>query len=1332
MKNFSLADIPEFSKKERIVVVGIIGKSPYRYPNKTTPLFSSSATEENGIQCQWDERHNTLFLHAITYLDTKQLATLTASLNENSNSTEKDADASHWLVAAGELTAEACKAMALMFHLCHIVVLSSPTPVFDLGYLQLFKAIDAYRTELAPRTSAAVSFLGGAWEAHGRSCCPRLLFHFRRAPRALARNPAGLKRLEHAVEDQLYFILRKARIITNVCAKSLFAIPKNEEFVYMSAEEAPCARDVSALVRGLVRRCAGVEPIDNRPERGGLRQFIQGHVDLAFGEGFDDNVGKYAMSTSFFELPAASTWRSAAQALAPLYLESPAAEGGALHDSLATDVRFSHARCAKVLPIAQASYAEGLPAHYSSQHHAHKVSVALGVLHTMARGPVAGAAEARLRAACTAAWRSRSLCEAPSLTAHPCIHPEHDNSKEHSSGVRYISACNCGRSKCSRDDPYTVKAANCTFYTTAAVECGVCSTLTSVAFPVFTPSTPTYRYSYSMCSRDDPYTVKAANCTFYTTAAVECGVCSTLTSVAFPVFTPSTPTYRYSYSMCSRDDPYTVKAANCTFYTTAAVECGVCSTLTSVAFPVFTPSTPTYRYSYSMCSRDDPYTVKAANCTFYTTAAVESGVCSTLTSVAFPVFTPSTPTYRYSYSMCSRDDPYTVKAANCTFYTTAAVECGVCSTLTSVAFPVFTPSTPTYRYSYSMCSRDDPYTVKAANCTFYTTAAVECGVCSTLTSVAFPVFTPSTPTYRYSYSMCSRDDPYTVKAANCTFYTTVAVEYSYSMCSRDDPYTVKAANCTFYTTAAVESGVCSTLTSVAFPVFTPSTPTYRYSYSKCSRDDPYTVKAANCTFYTTAAVECGVCSTLTSVAFPVFTPSTPTYRYSYSMCSRDDPYTVKAANCTFYTTAAVESGVCSTLTSVAFPVFTPSTPTYRYSYSKCSRDDPYTVKAANCTFYTTAAVECGVCSTLTSVAFPVFTPSTPTYRYSYSMCSRDDPYTVKAANCTFYTTAAVECGVCSTLTSVAFPVFTPSTPTYRAASVKAGSQEAELEPRASDGNSGCSGWSAGDALSPGSGEEESGPQYLVPARDNEKVITRQPSTTEYLPGMLHTASPQGLLPAFSSWSLVCLGASSLYSHSLGLPEHLQPGLLPHTNYLLPWDARVRMEQVSAWRAAQASARGRGKATAPHHLTVKIFLGFEYECPRGHRFMMSSPDTVVNGGGGACGRDAGAAGARLAASDMPLYSPCLCRGTNTMLAQLMRVHVVTPKAPVHVTLDPKVQPVTGGPIFVPEPAGSEPIELSGSAYWVLRLPYIYADERGPLPRPRQASGLLLAPLLGLRE
>lgn len=306
---------------------------------------------------------------------------------------------------------------------------------------------------------------------------------------------------------------------------------------------------------------------------------------------------------------------------------------------------------------------------------------------------------------------------------------------------------------------------------------------------------------------------------------------------------------------------------------------------------------------------------------------------------------------------------------------------------------------------------------------------------------------------------------------------------------------------------------------------------------------------------------------------------------------------------------------------------------------------------------------------------------------------------------------------------------------------------------ASDEDNNWSAPDAPDALSPGSHPDEEDEQhssqdrYLVPLRGDsacEKVMSRQPSTTEYLPGMVHTLSPSGLLPAFPSWSLVCLGASSLYSHNIGLPEHLQPGFLPHTNYLLPWDCAVRMEAVSVWRMALASTRGRGKGAGPHHMTVKIFIGFEYECPRGHRFMMSSPDSVVAGGGG--GGGPGGAGARLAASDMPLWAACACRAPPPHRAQLTRVHVVTPKAPLHVTLDPKVQPLSGGPIFTPLPAGSAAVKLSASAYWVLRLPFMYCDERGPLPRPRSspphghapphapphAPGTLIAPLFGLQD
>lgn len=58
------------------------------------------------------------------------------------------------------------------------------------------------------------------------------------------------------------------------------------------------------------------------------------------------------------------------------------------------------------------------------------------------------------------------------------------------------------------------------------------------------------------------------------------------------------------------------------------------------------------------------------------------------------------------------------------------------------------------------------------------------------------------------------------------------------------------------------------------------------------------------------------------------------------------------------------------------------------------------------------------------------------------------------------------------------------------------------------------------------GEEES-------EEAKDKCIYRQPSTTEYLSGMVHALSPPGLLPTFPSWSLVCVGHSSVYSHNSG-------------------------------------------------------------------------------------------------------------------------------------------------------------------------------------------------------
>lgn len=103
--------------------------------------------------------------------------------------------------------------------------------------------------------------------------------------------------------------------------------------------------------------------------------------------------------------------------------------------------------------------------------------------------------------------------------------------------------------------------------------------------------------------------------------------------------------------------------------------------------------------------------------------------------------------------------------------------------------------------------------------------------------------------------------------------------------------------------------------------------------------------------------------------------------------------------------------------------------------------------------------------------------------------------------------------------------------------------------------------------------------------------------------------------------------------------------------------------------------------------------------------------------------------------MPLYFPCPCRTKKFDVAQLMRVHVVTPKAPVNVSLDPKVRTGDGDYVFI---LGSVP-KLTQSAYWMLRLPYVYEGDDGPIPTPTEITatnalsyGCLMAGMFGVSE
>lgn len=373
--------------------------------------------------------------------------------------------------------------------------------------------------------------------------------------------------------------------------------------------------------------------------------------------------------------------------------------------------------------------------------------------------------------------------------------------------------------------------------------------------------------------------------------------------------------------------------------------------------------------------------------------------------------------------------------------------------------------------------------------------------------------------------------------------------------------------------------------------------------------------------------------------------------------------------------------------------------------------------------------------------------------------ARDDPFTLADANCGFYAELEEDC--CKDLEHVAFPAYEQASADFTAKTTgltRSASSLKELKAAAAAAASSAAKDGGAIASSSADGAEKALESLDLnaadPAKDTLATLALTSSSAaakrqslgaaaaavECIAHMLTKETPPGKLPAVASWSLVLLGNSSLYSHTTGVQ---QPGFASSSKFLLPWDIPLKRAQWKdiqenwpnlADNALKKSSFNPGGKGLDMGLTVKIFLGIEYECPRGHRFMAAGPDKAQKSVSGPSLRDAAF---RVVGSDMPLYMPCaLCRpaGRGPLTAQLMRVHIVTPKAPMHVTLFPQVVPCPNGPVFYT--GWPQPVKLSISSYWVLRLPAIYWGEEGshlpPVEPPPLAYGLLLKGLLGVTE
>lgn len=558
----SLNELEEKLKTRSCLVVSFFGKTPHAAKNSKgsyiddfvgREVFSVPSSDigdkdesSNLIEGYFDNDRDVVFLHMVSWMDTFAIA-------------EKCKEAEDYLVHKSFLSFwsgrryEHALSLLFLFHVSHILVCCQPGHTFDISYIHLFKSLDNLRAKIQPAVSEVLKQIPGLskdWINHGRPCSPRVLFLFLSAPVAL-RGSRGLKderrdakphkhppikRLEFSLEDQIYRILRKARIITNISANSLFAVPSNQEFVYVETNgdkmdpEAFILNNFFAMMNGeMLEDEPDPRPFyhqyiveEKRPKRCFAR-FLRNHINVGFEKGFSDNLSKHGGHSGmfFWEVPFVSEWVQLSTKLFNLFTADLSSSEGQkysgalmnLRDDLETEIMFSELRCKKILPAALACYTDGLPPHYTADYHNAKLLQAMSMYSIQARGPASEKFAEVLAQDCTSYWQSgRQMCEEISLTGNHCTNRRHtlpgqDNLAEdkdgekttrkilptmqHSSGVQYVAACNCGRRQANREDPFRLVDANCNFYQQLEEEC--CKDLEHVSFPEYRPvkSNPT-------------------------------------------------------------------------------------------------------------------------------------------------------------------------------------------------------------------------------------------------------------------------------------------------------------------------------------------------------------------------------------------------------------------------------------------------------------------------------------------------------------------------------------------------------------------------------------------------------------------------------------------------------------------------------------------------------------------------------------------------------------------------------------------------------------------------------------------------------------------------
>ncbi|KAK9764138.1 hypothetical protein K7432_008616 [Basidiobolus ranarum] len=241
------------------------------------------------------------------------------------------------------------------------------------------------------------------------------------------------------------------------------------------------------------------------------------------------------------------------------------------------------------------------------------------------------------------------------------------------------------------------------------------------------------------------------------------------------------------------------------------------------------------------------------------------------------------------------------------------------------------------------------------------------------------------------------------------------------------------------------------------------------------------------------------------------------------------------------------------------------------------------------------------------------------------------------------------------------------------------------------------------------------------------------------------------------WSLVRIGPSNFYRPLFGLEKW--DGFIGNCNFLMPWcipsdetlnsrpeyrrkdstslsngnnsalkedTANRDQERLSEHsnrsgfddkpRRSRRNRRNRGvgKHGRDGRSKPNGYLGIEYECPLGHRFLSCGSGRVCK-----LGHTEMEEAHSLIEQDFPIYITCPCSNTTTgppINAQLQRIIMVTPSAPINCVLSPTVKIEVNERLISVPLCNDEGLTLPKESFMVLRLPYIYYDGKAAIAPP----------------